>query len=56
MQPSIYFAQTDSPSIKHKYQVSIDQLHIRLESARSRLDLRLVQLLNEELIYLENQL
>jgi hypothetical protein len=56
MQPSIYSTQADSPSIKHKYQVSIDKLHFRLEAARSRLDLRLVQQLNDELIYLQNQL
>ena len=56
MQPSIYSTQTDLPSIKHKYQVSIDRLQLRLDTARSNLDRRLVQQLNDELIYLQNQL
>jgi hypothetical protein len=46
----------DSPTIKSKYQTLIDRLHIRLESAKSGFDRRLVQQLNEELIYLQNQL
>jgi hypothetical protein len=46
----------NAPSIRHKYQTLIDKLQPRLEIAQSNLDRRLVQQLNDELIYLQNQL
>jgi hypothetical protein len=56
MQSLIYLTQTNSPNINHKYQILIDRLYARLETAQSTFNRRLVQQLNDELIYLQSQL